>query len=217
MCGTAVPSRKRTTGDRSAALRKFASRCRVIGIGLLPHARGFRVFDLFQGPRGGVQAPPGVATGGKPCPPVADVLQASGGQQAALQLVAVGGALGFIDDPVRARQDARRRAPQPRVVPREPIMLAQHPENPAVMLVVAARFEAAGAVKDALLGREIPGQRHRALVMQPGVQALLRLLVVAPAVEVHHHHARFVAVGAVARKSPRAQSAARRCRDRPHS
>ena len=86
-------------------------------------------------------------------------------------------------------------------------MLAQHPENPAVMLVVAARLEAAGAVKDAFLGREIPGQRHRSLVMQPGVQAFLRLLVIAAAVEVHDHHARFVAVGAVgeradARKAP---------------
>ena len=175
------------------------------------------MFDLFQGPRGGVQPAPRVATRRKPRPPVADVLKAPGGQQAALKLVAVGGALRFIDDPVRARHDARRRAAEPRLVPREAIMLAQHPENPAVVLVVAARLEAAGAVKDAFLGGEIPGQRHRALVMQPRVQAFLRLLVVAPAVEVHHHHARFVAVGAVGETSPRAQTAARRCRDRPHS
>ena len=120
-----------------------------------------------------------------------------GGQQAALQLVAVGGALGFVDDPVRAGQDARGRAAQPRVVPREAVMLAQHPENPAVVLIVAAGFEPAGAVKDSLLRGEISRQRHCPLVMQPGVQALLRLLVVAAAVEVHDHHAGFVAEGAV--------------------
>ena len=33
--------------------------------------------------------------------------------------------------------------------------------------------------------------------MQPGVEALLRLLVITAAVEVHDHHARFVAIGAV--------------------
>ena len=157
--------------------------------------------DLFQSPGGRVQAAPGVATGGEPRPPVADILEAAGGQQAPLQFVAVGGAFGLVDDPVRARHDARGRAPQPGLIPREAVVLAQHPENPAVMLVVAARFEAARAIKDALLGREIPGQRHRALVMQPGVQALLRLLVIAAAVEVHHHHAGFVAVGAVAERA----------------
>ena len=69
------------------------------------------------------------------------------------------------------------------------------------MLVVAAGLVTARAVKDAILRRERTRQRNRALVMQPRVKAILRLPVVAAPVEVHDHHARFVAVGAVAERA----------------
>src|ERR1017187_9778525 len=131
----------------------------MIGIGILAHARGFRMLDLFQGPRSGVESAPRVATGREPRPPVADVFQTARGQQAALKFMAIRSAFRFADDPVRSRQNARCRAPQPRVVPYEAIMLAQHPKNPAVVLVVAARLKAAGTVQHALLTGEIPRER----------------------------------------------------------
>ncbi len=139
---------------------------------------GVGMLDLFQRPGGGVESAPGVATGRQPGPPVADVLQAAGRQQAALEFVAVRGARGFADDPVGALDDAGRGAAQPGVVAGEAVMLAEHPEDPAVMLVVAAGFVAARAVEHALLGRERAGQPDRALVMQPGVQAISNTFII---------------------------------------
>ncbi len=66
-----------------------------------------------------------------------------------------------------------------------------------MVLVVAAGFVAAGAVQDAFLGREIARQADGALIVEPGVEAFLGILVIAAALQVRHHHARFIAVSAV--------------------
>src|SRR6266404_3907388 len=104
---------------------------------------------------------------------------------------------GFANDPVSARENPRSGGAQPGVVACEAVVLGEHPENPTMVLVIAAGFITAGAVKNALFGREIAGQCDRALIMQPGIQTLLCLLVIAASIQVDHHHAGLVAISAV--------------------
>ena len=96
----------------------------MVNVGFLADASGVRMPDLLESPGGGVQPAPGVATGGKPGPPITNVFQASRRQKPPLQLVAVRGAPSLVDDPVRAFDHSRRRFPQPGVIAREAVMLA---------------------------------------------------------------------------------------------
>src|SRR6266581_5718751 len=170
-------------------------------IGFLTHAVSLRVLGLLQGPRGRIQSAPSVTTGREPRPPIADVFQAAGGQQAAFELVPISGAFGFADDPIRSGQHSRDRAAQPGFIAREAEMLHQAPKNPAVMLIVTAVFIPAGAVEDAILRGEIAGQTDRSLIAQPGVEALLGFLVIAAPIQVHNHHAGLIAVSAVVERA----------------
>ena len=176
----------------------------MIGSGRGADALGIGMLDLFQRPRGRVQTAPGVTTRRKPRPPIADVFEAAGGQEPALEFVPVLRPRRFADDPVAAFYNAGCRSPQPGLVARKAIVFRQHPENPAVVLIVAAGLVTARAVQDALLRREGTRQRDRALVMQPGVETILRFFVVTAPIQVHDHHARFVAVRTIAeRANPR--------------
>ena len=168
-------------------------------------AWGWRI--SLEGPGGGVEPAPGVAACREPGPPIADVLEAAGGQQAALEFLPAGGASALTNDPIGAGHQPRGGAAQPGGVARETVMFGQAPEYPAVMLVVAAGLVTAGAIENAVLGGEVAGQAGGALVMQPGLEAFPGFPVIAAPVQVHHHHARFIAVGAVtertdARKAP---------------
>mgnify|MGYP000527346332 CR=1 FL=1 len=71
-----------------------------------------------------------------------------------------GGAAGQ-DHPVGAGQDAGDGALEPGIVAGEAVMLGEHPEDPAVMLVVTPSLIPSRAVEHAVLAREAAGERHR--------------------------------------------------------
>src|SRR5512137_2990128 len=98
------------------------------------------MLHLFQGPSCGIESAPGVTTRREPGPPVPNVLQAAGGKQSAFEGMAIQGSLLLTNDPIRPGQNSRSRPAQPFFIPREPIMLRQTPEDPTVVLIVAARF-----------------------------------------------------------------------------
>ena len=54
----------------------------VVRLGGGANAGSVRIMDLLQSPCGAVEAAPRITTGGKPGPPIADVLQVAGGQEA---------------------------------------------------------------------------------------------------------------------------------------
>jgi len=128
----------------------------VITIGGRTDAGSVGMVNLFKHPGCTIQTAPGVTTGGKPIPPIPDVLEISGGQKAFSQIRPIGGAAGFTDDPVRACDNAGGRVAKPGFITCETIMFNQSPQDPAVMLIVAAGFIASGSIEDALLGSEIP-------------------------------------------------------------
>src|ERR1041385_9363232 len=117
--------------------------------------------------------------------------------------------MALADDPIGALEDSVRRAPQPGLIAREAVMLGEVPENPAVMLIVTSGLIAARAVKDAVFAREIARQTDGALEMEPAIETILRFLLVAAAVQLHDHHAGFVAIRAVSKEIGRAS-----CRER---
>src|SRR5206468_273458 len=135
----------------------------MVSVRFLADTPRLRMIYLFQCPGCGVEPTPGVATGREPGPPVADVLQSARRQQAALELLAIGSAAGFADDPFCTRQNSNRGAPQPYFVARETIMFGEAPQNPAMVLVVAAVLVAAGAVENAFARRKVPRQSDRSL------------------------------------------------------
>lgn len=92
-----------------------------------------------------------------------------------------------------------RGCPRGRLVPGEPEMLLQHPEDPSMVLVVLQTRSRLR--RRARLPGTRPRQRDGALVMQPGVQALLGLPMRSASFEVEDHHAGFVAVGAVGERA----------------
>ena len=69
------------------------------------------------------------------------------------------------------------------------------------MLIVAPSFVTAGAIEDALLAGKVAGEAHSALIVQPGIQAFLSLLVISATIKIHDHHARFIAEGPVAERA----------------
>ena len=186
---------------------KIRQQIGVIGIRLLSHAFGFGMVDLRQRPRRRIEPTPGVATGREPRPPIADVLQTARRQKSARQVAAISRTAGLTDYPIGAFDEPRRSAAQPRVVSGETVVLGQAPENPAVMLIIAARLVAAGAIQHALFGSEIARQTDRALVVQPAVEAILRLFVITAPVEIHDHHARLVAISAIAKRADAREAA----------
>src|SRR5260370_3825478 len=99
-------------------------------VSFLTHAVGLRVLCLLPSPRGRIQSAPGVTTGREPRPPIADVFQAAGGQQAAFEFVPISSAFGFADDPIRSGQHSRDRAAQPGFIAREAEMVHQAPKTP---------------------------------------------------------------------------------------
>ena len=76
-------------------------------------------------------------------------------------------------------------------------MLGQAPQNPAVVLVIAAVFVSTRSVQDPFLRGKVARQSDGALIVEPGLETFLRFLVVTAPVQVHDHHARFIAEGAV--------------------
>src|SRR5581483_562125 len=76
-------------------------------------------------------------------------------------------------------------------------MFAQHPKNPAVMLVVAAGFITPGSIQDTFLGSKVSRQSDSALVVEPGIEAFLRLAMIAAPIQVDDHHTRLIPISAV--------------------
>ena len=72
-------------------------------------------------------------------------------QKLEVELIAVGGAFGFANNPIGSGKNAGGRRAQPCFIPGEAVVFGQHPEDPTVMLVIAAGFIAAGPVEHALL------------------------------------------------------------------
>ena len=95
---------------------------------------------------------------------------------------------------VRARDNSGCGVPQPRLVASESVMFRQCPQNPAVVLVVSARFITGCPIQHPFLRIKIARQSHCSLVLQPRFKALRSLLVIASTVQVDHHHARLVPV-----------------------
>ena len=169
----------------------------MIGVSGCADAGSVWIMNLFQRPRRAVESAPGITTGRKPCPPIADIFKVSRRQKPFAEVWPISGALGFASDPICAANDVWCYVPQPCIIPCKAVMLGQRPQNPSLVLVIAAVFITARSIKDAVCGIKITRKPRSALIVQPRIETIFGDLMITPAIEIKHHHAGFVGIDAV--------------------